>query len=191
MTRCGDDATNQISHNRIIALTPQYEWISDSLMSSIAFQTIEGRVAFVKEINFSQSLKLFLVLLRMYKKKINFWHSEPCIFYIIIYFKNQKSLIFYQGLPDMMAFLDAVLIYIRFPYKASRDSRICYIFAAAWKTVKQDPLSKASVGARLRASTHLYWDTLFLGMLRMHLPLRVLKYLQKYCCSFFTSAYGM
>ena len=37
-------------------------------MSSIAFQTIEGRVAFVKEINFSQSLKLFLVLLRMYKK---------------------------------------------------------------------------------------------------------------------------
>jgi len=41
-------------------------------MSSIAFQTIEGRVAFVKEINFSQSLKLFLVLLRMYKKKINF-----------------------------------------------------------------------------------------------------------------------
>ena len=36
-------------------------------MSSIAFQTIEGRVAFVKEINFSQSLKLFLVLLRMYK----------------------------------------------------------------------------------------------------------------------------
>ena len=37
-------------------------------MSPIAFQTIEGRVAFVKEINFKQSLKLFLVLLRMYKK---------------------------------------------------------------------------------------------------------------------------
>jgi len=36
-------------------------------MSPIAFQTIEGRVAFVKEINFKQSLKLFLVLLRMYK----------------------------------------------------------------------------------------------------------------------------
>ena len=40
-------------------------------MSSIAFQTIEGRVAFVKEINFKQSLKLFLVLLRMYKTQIN------------------------------------------------------------------------------------------------------------------------
>ncbi len=36
-------------------------------MSSIAFQTIEGCVAFVKEINFKQSLKLILVLLRMYK----------------------------------------------------------------------------------------------------------------------------
>ena len=41
-------------------------------MSSIAFQTIEGRVAFVKEINFKQSLKLFLVLLRMYKKNYEF-----------------------------------------------------------------------------------------------------------------------
>ena len=40
-------------------------------MSPIAFQTIEGRVAFVKEINFKQSLKLFLVLLRMYKTQIN------------------------------------------------------------------------------------------------------------------------
>ena len=40
-------------------------------MSPIAFQTIEGRVAFVKEINFKQSLKLFLVLLRMYKKKFS------------------------------------------------------------------------------------------------------------------------
>jgi len=37
-------------------------------MSSIAFRTIEGRVTFVKEINFKQSLKLFLVLLRMIKK---------------------------------------------------------------------------------------------------------------------------
>jgi hypothetical protein len=36
-------------------------------MSSIVFQTIEGRVAFVKEINFKQFLNNFLVLLRMYK----------------------------------------------------------------------------------------------------------------------------
>jgi hypothetical protein len=42
-------------------------------MSSIAFRTIEGRVAFVKEINFKQSLKLFLVLLRMHKKYFNFF----------------------------------------------------------------------------------------------------------------------
>ena len=48
-------------------------------MSPIAFQTIEGRVAFVKEINFSQSLKLFLVLLRMYKKNYLFRLSSPHI----------------------------------------------------------------------------------------------------------------
>ena len=49
-------------------------------MSSIAFQTIEGRVAFVKEINFSQSLKLFLVLLRMYK---NNYHTNGISLYLV------------------------------------------------------------------------------------------------------------
>ena len=48
-------------------------------MSPIAFQTIEGRVAFVKEINFSQSLKLFLVLLRMYKNtKYEMRNTNEC-----------------------------------------------------------------------------------------------------------------
>ncbi|MDX9932794.1 MAG: hypothetical protein RB294_09435 [Bacteroidales bacterium] len=37
-------------------------------MSSIAFRTIEGRVAFVTEINSRQSLNLFLALMRMYNK---------------------------------------------------------------------------------------------------------------------------
>ena len=58
-------------------------------MSSIAFQTIEGRVAFVKEINFKQSLKLFLVLLRMYKK------------YLIIFalHRGSRKTIFKQSRP--------------------------------------------------------------------------------------------
>jgi len=58
-------------------------------MSSIAFRTIEGRVAFVKEINFRQSLKLFLVLLRM---------CNYC--YLVIYIQHYFVIFFFFDVPE-------------------------------------------------------------------------------------------